>query len=580
MRFRFLRPASLPDSSKLGLLVLSGLLLALGRYDWDPNSDLAFRAWTLSAYFFLLLLTGAYAAGRAFALTTHRYFWPTLGGASLLLNLPYRWLALDQFFYLANHPLSYGREPAFVPEWLGRGHRWIPWNSTDVLLSALLAIAAAVWLITHRPIRAWSGARAAPNHRTLHFFLLLFAFMTVETWLHLSNRSPYTYITHYEQPEGAHYVSAWTMLPDGRGAVNADFGYFVRLEELFQGNRADTTTLFVRRPFPFYLSSHLSYFLGAYHAFLLLNLALWLTAAVAMFHFCRDLTGSTPVAASAAGLVACGPGFIMYVAQPMSYLPGYAVLAVAIYLYHRVIVRTALLTPSSLIATGVLLGLTMLTYDTFAWTLFFVGYAVWRRTSLTRVFLTVIIGGLIYAAFLFLIFNVFKFVPEHGNDREIGASLHHLLDLIRHPLSAAIFMQFNSFFGQYCAQVLQVNFYGPVILALLGLFLVSAARAPRLTAFLLLLPSLAGFAFLYFGGSYLAGMPRFNYASYPAVILLAALALGKISESLQARGHARAAFWAMGLPLAACALLANLDAFGFMPHLYFHFYFSGGGNFL
>jgi hypothetical protein len=569
MRAIFSRVKSFPDAAKFAAVLAAGLLLALGRFHWEPGSPVPLRAWTLGGFFFSLLAGGAFALGRAGGHTSRRYFWPALTGAAVLLNLPYCWLGLDRYFYLAGRPLTYGVEKHFVPEWLGHAQSPSSWNSTDTLLSGLLggALLAAVLAL-----------RSATHRRRLAFFLLLFAGMTTETWLHLSNRSPYTYITHYEQPPAANYVSAWTMLPDGRGAVNADFAYFIRLEELFVGNSPDTPTLLVRRPFPFYLSAHLSYFLGGYHAFLVGNLLAWLAAAVSLYWFCRDISGSSAVAASAAALVACGPGFVMYAAQPMSYLPGFAILAVAVYLYHR-LALTGLARPAAVVAAGILFGLTLLTYDTFAWALFWLGYAALVRASLARAALSVLIGLGVYGAFLLLVFRVFHLPAEHANDRYIGDALRQAVQVFRHPAGAQFLALATGFFGNYLTQILQVNFYVPVLVAAVGLFCARLARRPRAVALLLLAPSAAGFAVLYFGQTYLASFSRFNYTSYPGVVLLAALALGAAADSLSARGRPWAARSVVGLPILACALLANVDAFGCMPQLFFHFYYSAGGQF-
>ena len=405
------------DWAKVLALLLVGAMLALGRFNWPANSALALRSWTMSGFFAGLLLIGAYAMARAFALTSRRGFWPLLTAATVLLNLPHRWLGLTNYFYLSKYPLVYRLTKEWLPEWLGQGRPAIPWNSTDTIYLILLATTGLIWLgfvFRRRKLQA-SRPPGAATGKLAGFFLLLFAGMTIESWMHLSNRSPYSYVPHYEQPTSANHLYNYEMLPDGRGIVNADFGYFVRIEELFQGNGAEPPTLLIRRAFPFYLSSHLSYFLGSYHAFLILNLLLWLGAAAAIYFFCRDLTQSPMAAAAAAGLVACAPGFIMYATQPMSYLPGHAILAVTVFLYHRLVTVTRLAGGGAIVATGILIGLTGLTYDNFAWSLFFIAYALLHRVAPLRLVATIAIAAGIYAGFLLLVFQVFKLQPERIN---------------------------------------------------------------------------------------------------------------------------------------------------------------------
>ena len=567
------------DWAKVLALLLVGAVLALGRFNWAANSALALRSWTMSGFFSGLLLIGTYAMARAFALTSRRGFWPLLTAASVLLNLPHRWLGLTKFFYLSKYPLVYRLTKEWLPEWLGQVRPATPWNSTDAIYLILLATTGLTWLgvvFRRRKLQA-SRPPGAATGKLAGFFLLLFAVMTVESWMHLSNRSPYSYIPHYEQPASANHLYNYEMLPDGRGIVNADFGYFVRLEELFQGNGAEPPMLLIRRAFPFYLSVHLSYFLGSYHAFLILNLLLWLGAAAAIYFFCRDLTKSNMVAAIAAGLVACAPGFIMYATQPMSYLPGYAILAVTIFLYHRLVTVTRLTGVPAILAMGILIGLTGLTYDNFAWVLFFTAYALLHRVSVLRIVAGLVIAAAIYAGFLLLIFQVFKLPPERSNDQHMGAAIQQVYELFRHPEFARIAPLAKSYLGIYFTQVLQVNFYLPVGLAACGLF--CATNRLRLCAVTLLLPSLGTFFFMHFGGSYLASLSRFNYPCYPAIILLAAVAVGRGVDYWLARGQRVAAGLTAGLPIAAVAVLGNIDAFGFLPQLYYHFYWQTGGSF-
>ncbi len=572
------RVGSLPPWIRLVGLALIGAGLSRGRYDWAANPPLASRAWVLSLYFYLLILAGIGTAGQVFGLLGRRRFWAVLSVVSVALNLPYRWLGLDQDFFLGSHPLNYARANIFTPEWLGRGHSFLPWNSTDTLL--LVPLVAAL-LIGIAVCRSRLSGTLFGDRRIWGLFSLLLALIVVETWLHLSFRSPYTYIVSFGQPASDHFMSAYPLLPDGRGVVNADVDYFIRLEELFQANRSDTPTMLIRRVFPFYLSSHFSYFLGPYNGFLIVNLAFWTLAAMATYGFCRDLSGSESCARIAAVLVACGPGFIMYAAQPMSYLPGYAGLAISAYLYHRLITAGTTPSPCAICAAGILVGLTMLTSDTVTWALFYIGYALWARRSWWRALLSVAAGAVVYAGFLFLIFRVYGLLPDHTNDKELTSDLQHLVALLLHFDAAKFFPLVSGAIGNYGMQIMQANFVVPALLALLALFFTQPGKL-LLPALLLLLASFAGSAFLYFGeapGLWLAAEPRFSYSSYPAIVMLAAFAVDTLRRHWSSRGQIWAARLSVALPLLACVFLGNIDAFGFMPHLYFHFYYNVGGVF-
>lgn len=566
---------SAPDWIRMTSLILLGSLLACGRFDWAGGRALALRSYCLSWFFFVLILVCGYTLARTLRPAGRRGLWPALTAASVLLNLPYRWLRLEKFYYLKSHPLTYRVSKGFVPEWLGRGGPAMPWNATDTLF--VLALGAGLaWLAT---LPRAGGAPSSGPRRPRRLFALIFILIVLETWLHLSNRSPYSYIPHFEQPAAANYTYSYELLPDGRGVVNADFGYFVRLEELFRSNYPTPPMLMVRRIFSFYLDSHLSYFIGPYHSFLILNIAFWTAGAAAMYFFCRDLTGSDTCASSAAFLVACSPGFIMYAAQPMSYVSSYAELPIVLFLYRRIVIATGLRTPVAATAAGILLGLALLTYDSQGWALFFIAYPMLLKTSPFRALAPAAIGALIYSGFFVLLFNVFKLVPEHLHDKLLTDAVQQSLELFRHPAAAKIFPLFKDFFWKYFVQILQVNFYVPVALAVGGLLFAKNGIVPRATALLLLLPTLATFAILHFGGCYLSTLSRFNYPTFPAVVLLASMALDRLAANLRDTGRFLFARLSVALPLALCAAISNIDAFGFAPQLYYHFYWQSGGTF-
>jgi hypothetical protein len=569
---------SLPVGVRLIGLAVAGAILARGRYDWEADPALASRCWVLSLYFFWLLLAGIGAAGQVFGLFGRRLFWATLAVVSAGLNLPYHWLGLAEDFYLGSHPLNYARANTFMPEWLGPGHRFAPWNSTDTLLLVPWAVAlvggtGALMSLRSSPPR--------PHRKSRGLICLLLALIVTETWLHLSYRSPYTYILTFGRPASEHFMSAYPLLPNNRGVVNPDVDDFIRLEELFQGNRADTPTMLVRRAFPFYLSSHFSYFLGPYNGFLIVNLLLWILGALALGAFCRDLTGSPSCGWIATALTACGPGFIMYAAQPMSYLPGYAALALSTYLFHRLLTAGPTFNAWAIGAAGILVGLTMLTSDTITWGLFYLGYAWWLRRPWWRPLMAVAAGAAVYAGFLFLLFHVYRLVPDHTNDKELTSDFRHLATLVTHFRATQFFTLLGAALANYGRQVLQANFFVPVGLALLA-FLARPPGKVLVPALLLLLASFAGSAFLYLGESpqlWLAAEPRFSYSSFPAIVLLAAFAVDSWRRHWSIRGRVWLARMGVALPLLACAVFSNIDAFGFMPYLYYHFYYNAGGYF-
>lgn len=560
-------------------IVVAGSLLGCGRQDWFTDHDLAFRAWALSWFFFFLLVSGLYAAGRAFSFASHPGFWPALAALSALLNLPYRWLGLDRWRYLASHPWTYQVPDVFVPEWLTLRTFLAPrWNSTDSLFGALILGAVLAGVMMRRRQLSEPGTTPALTRRPL-FFAGLFILLALEAWLHSSDRSPYSYVPHFDKPPAQGYTYTVALLPDDRGLVNRDAPGFIRLEELFLGPRTDTPTYLIHRPFPFYLGAHLGYFAGSYHAFLVLNLLLWWAAAVSLCCLCQSLSGSPLVGGCAAFLLGCSPGFIMYAAQPMTYLAGFALLIIALNLHHQAIRATGLRSWPALYATGITFALTMLTFDVFAWCLFFVGYALLCRVSLWRAVFPIVLGAGIYAAFLALVFHVFYFPRDDLNTRQIAAAWAVVKPSLLQPNAHNLYSLWIGSVRNYWSQVCQVMFFVPVALAVGGFCLPALSLRLRLVCLLLLLPSYAGFVFLYFGHSFLSLLSRLNYPAFPAILFLAAFLLARAYLFLSARGRVWAARLALGLPLAVCLVIANLDAFGLLPQLYYHFYWSSGGHF-
>ena len=578
------RPAGIrawPDWVRLVACLTTGFVLALGRYDWSDGPAFAVRAYVLSGVFFTLIVTGAYAVARVLAPARPTFLWPALGAVTLWLNLPYRWLQIDGWSYYASRPAVYAVQQEFSPEWLGPSSllsfpRGL-WHWTDWFLLTVLCLGLLLGIVGLLFFRLRSTGPT--DHRKGLFFLSLFACLTIETWMHISNRSPYTYITHYEQPASARYLYARTLLPDDQGHANADVLYFVGLEEYFQGQHENSQTLLIRRAFLFYVSSHVSFFLGHYHAFLLLNILLWMLATACTHAFCRDLGGSPTLAACAAFLVGIGPGFIMYAAQPMSYLAGYAGLAIVVCLYHKLVAASGLRSPAALYAAGVLIGLMMLTYDTFGWLVFFFAYPMLRRVSPFRALPAIALGAALYAFFLILVFQVFHLPRENSNDAYLLEAIRDALHLFLHPDATKILSLMREIPVKYGTQLMRVLFYGPILLATLGILLPPSARGVRSAGLMLLLPSFLSFLILHFAESYLSMLPRFNFAAYLGVILLAAGFLDRVAAHFRSRQQFLAARLSLVLPLAACAIFNNLDAFGVRPDLYYHFYNNSGGNF-
>jgi len=118
-------------------------------------------------------------------------------------------------------------------------------------------------------------------------------------------------------------------------------------------------------------------------------------------------------------------------------------------------------------------------------------------------------------------------------------------------------------------------FVFPVLAGIAGLFCIGAWEKLKLCG-LLLLPSVAGVGFLYFGQTYLATLPRFAFIAYPAIYVFCAIALLSLGRVAGTRWkHAAAVI--MGCGIVAHIVLVNADVFGH-PWLYFVFYYQNYFN--
>lgn len=303
-------------------------------------------------------------------------------------------------------------------------------------------------------------------------------------------------------------------------------------------------------------------------------MVLWLAACVCAFQYARPIWGEGP-AAYLALLTGCGPGFIMYVGQPMSYLAGYALIIVLLFLFERIAVsRQEGLVGGHLLYGGVL-GLGSMVYDMFPLYILLIVYAFCRRSPVRWLMLSFAVSLAIYFGFVLLVQGVLKVTVVEANSRYIGMSLANIGNFVRTATRLDWYNQTLGLASGYVRNLGCAFFVAPLVLALLGVLFGSNPRQVRLAA-LLLAPSFAVQAFFHFGGTELADMPRFVYIAYPAVYLLAAIFVSE-ARSLAARQAPWLPAGAVpALLLGPAFILSNIDALGHPP-LYYLFYFVRPG---
>jgi hypothetical protein len=572
--------------------------LLAGRYDWSPlRRDYSVRGFLSSLYLLVPTLVASWGLVRWLCPDRHRLRLAVLGAVAVLCVLPYRWLGLEQFHYYRDRPVAY------LPDWLmeaaprlrANTNAWgqDAWVTTRRLppsdfrpsvlhhpprpaegnvpaAIALAALTAAFWAWRHRWAPQATGA------------LILTATIAAQSWAHLSLNSPYSYVTHHYLPLDRNYWHVAYVVGDRQGVVNADVVVFHDIEEHFWGTPRPTSTMLLRRPYASYLASQLDYFSNAYQVHLLLNLGAWVVAAACIYDIGRRHFGER-TARHAAILTGCGPGFLMYVGQPMAYLPGYAAMAVVAWAAVRVLDGEREPSGADWVTLTSVLALALLVYDTLAWFAFVLGYAMLCRARVMPTLASLAAAAALYAGFLLLQTRVIGLALDPTNAAPLTEAAARVLELLRGGRVAELYQLTLELARVYAGGLAGAFFVIPFLLAVAGLCAPESVER-RAVVLLLLLPSLASLAFLCYGeatwsGTRLATMPRFAFSAFPAVYLLAGSGVTALSGMLRSRGRDVLATVLTASILGGAMLVANLDVILGLPQLYYWFYWGSGGHF-
>lgn len=562
------------------ILLFDALLLLSGRYNWMTVArPYALRGYLSSAYMLVVILPTLYYLLKFFIRKTGVALTITVSVA-IFFTLPYRWLGLDKWYYNLDRPTFWKvTDPAQPPpalDWFPGAWRNLQAMPYEVLFSTSLATLGLVITAIYLWRLQKSGRTDLPHQtRKAALWLALYFLILFQTWLHLSMRSPYTYFTHFKWPPENNYWYLVYLFPQAQGAVQADYVVYRDLEEHFMGIAKATNTYFIRRSLLFYVSSQLSYFFSTYYVFLVLNIALWLTACVCAYRFARSLWNEQ-VAIYFAFLVGCGSGFIMYAAQPMSYVAWYATVIILLFLFEAIIVGNPNRTIFHYLLFGCVLGLVAMVYETFPFYVFFLLYTYIRRLSLKRLFISLAISLGIYSGFSFLESYIPGIDLAKDTTGFLTSAAANLSQFATYSSLGELYTLTVSFFRVYFGSLGNAFFVLPVVLAICGLFLLRG-RFQAALVFLLAIPSLLTVAFMHYGHLYQATQPRFVYTAYPFTYLLAAISLCELRAFLIQNRRPVLARIVPWLPLLAIFILNNVDVLGY-PQMYYLFYYHAGGE--
>lgn len=556
------------------VVLICGVLFLYGRFAWDVRKAESLRSYLSSAYMFTLTLPALYYTLVHF-IRQRRVVLGVTAIVGVWLTLPHRWLGLDRFYSLLMTLQGQGWSDGEVHSlnWLPGAlsqRPTIPYEMSLLVGLVLvgLLVADSIWwrrILSHVQV----------SRRCILLWLGVYLLILVQTWLHLSLRSPYSYTPYFEQPPEKNRWYVVFLFPGFKGAVNADYWHFAGLEQVFQGV-VFWSNLLLRRSFYHYFTSQFSFFVNPYYVGLIFNIFIWFSAVVCGYLFTKRLWNER-IAFLTAGMIACGPGFIHHVAQPMLYTAGYAAYIILIYLFQRVVIEEESAV-NRFILFGVLLGFGLMTYDLFPLLLFILGYGLLQRIPIGRLLSSIGLSLVIYFGWMYVQTNILKQTIPQDNQGYLTTSMAVIWDMIRHPNLGQWYALSTGFFSRYFTSLNNAVFCLPLIAAGLGLVCLRG-RLQILTALLLFVPSASAQAALYFGGAYFYGMPKYFYIAYPGVYILAALFLDTVANAPVGRKWAwmvRALPWGF---LSLLFFINNVDVFGF-PVFHFLFYKSSGGEWL
>jgi hypothetical protein len=226
---------------------------------------------------------------------------------------------------------------------------------------------------------------------------------------------------------------------------------------------------------------------------------------------------------------------------------------------------------------GGILSLGLLTYDLLILLLYLAGYELLFKTRRWPIVVSAGVAIAIYVAFGRLTTPMTSFIHDDTNSRYIGISLMNAIAAVRvSPLGLKSYVLHGGLLSNYFWNLSNAVFVFPLLIAIIGLFCLASPQKLKLVG-LLFLPSFACTAFLYFGRTTLAMMPRFSFVAFPAVYILCSVALWTAARRVGLRWAAsRWKYVAAAVALCGIALhivLVNADVFGH-PWLYYLFYYQ------
>jgi len=542
--------------------------LSAGRYDWSPPfRDFAVRGYVLQLFFSALFLPTLYYILATFGI---RRVWRRIACVSLgvIYAFPHHWTGTDRYYLFRQGRTFWDSRkfslPIPKPDWFWGALHHLPSIPDEALFFSLLLstglLVIKLWQKAHPVAKDPSGMRPLPY--------VVFVIIVLQTWLHLSLRSPYTYIPHYMVPTSQNYWCNTYLFKGAKGVVNFDY-YIFRGAELIFLDDQNLLPVLSGRIFPMFISSPWSAFINPYYVWLVFNVAAWSMACIAIYHLALSEFG-VRCAFFSTLFMASAQGVIVYVAQPSVYV--FAITGVSIMLaLQQWLFDPQRFRPAHALLFGPFCTLFLLTYPSQPW---LVGLAVigWLRGFNLRWTLL----SLAWAFFLYeCYFTIINSLPQLYSEPPMeGANpMVNIMAMLGGFHIAMLFQSTLLSLGDFCVVMIHA-FNVCLVPALVGLVLAKSASKRYFSLLAITVPAFLTYMFFDLGLSGYNQYPRLVYSAYPLIYMLCGLCLAKLAACPLFIRRPR-----LGLGLAIMVVLLhsawmNADVFGF-PHIYSYWFYCG-----
>ncbi len=521
------------------------------------GTDAYFRVLLLNTFFYLCLIFLQIPFLQR--ISERRFLKKLFVSQILFLSFPYGMFNLNQFFYYSENSAYYiipKSEKNIVRDYFLNGIFPSGFPGKFPLFMAI-AIFFFIWL---------------KNSEISNKVLLAISFVSIylTTWRNTSYASPISWSSSREFPIESHRVYLRSHWPDGSGAVSADQPAWAEITRLFQFGEIDNA-LFIRRPVPNYLVSQISYFTNSYHAWIVLNVSLWMLALISLGYTLKKLNFSQDAQTAGVLILATAPLFKTFVGQSSGYVASFAAVWILIG-YVTFIQASAHSKGAKNFYISIAFALGFLTYDLYIWIpIFLVILPILGVMSLKNTFAAAINAFLIFIFYRYFLIPILEINVKSDNENILISTLGSAIDNVKGikfiELEALLRKSVTDYFG--VVWTVATPFVFLLIFALILLLTLNKnsqsyqAKWVSAYTFLFVYPMCIVLVFTISGQSVEGSTPyRYSIVLIPLILLVAQL-IDKLPKSSRTTYLLIAIFILFGL---LSIQIGNFSAFDWMYH--------------